>query len=50
MTLIELVLIWAMGHTTGICLMMFCVWTAEKTGHRADWYYNREDNEDNEDY
>ncbi len=49
MTLIELVLIWAMGHTTGIGLMMLCVWIAEKTGHRADWYLNSEDIED-EDY
>ena len=46
MTLIELVLIWAMGHTTGIGLMMLCVWIAEKTGHRQDWYINSEDDED----
>ncbi len=39
---IELVLIWAMGHITGICTFMFIVWAAEKTGHRRDFYYNTE--------
>lgn len=46
MTLIELVLIWAMGHTTGIAFMLLCVWIGEKTGHRVDWYINSEEGEE----
>ncbi len=46
MTIIELVLIWAMGHTTGIAFMLLCVWVAEKTGHKRDFYYNTESEED----
>ena len=42
MTQIELVLIWATGHITGIFTFMFIVWAAEKTGHSRDFYYNTE--------
>lgn len=42
MTMIELVLIWAMGHISGVGIMLLCVWVAEKTGHRSDWYINNE--------
>lgn len=48
MILIELVLIWATGHVTGICTFMFIVWAAEKTGHRKDFYYNTESEDDTE--
>lgn len=48
MTLIELVLIWAMGHITGIGTFMFIVWAAEKTGHDRDFYYNTESEDDSE--
>lgn len=48
MTLIELVLIWAMGHTTGIATMLLCVWIGEKTGNKNEWYINREEDEEDE--
>ena len=48
MTVIELVLIWATGHITGIATFMFITWAAEKTGHKRDFYYNTESEDDTE--
>ena len=48
MTLIELVVIWAMGYITFIGTFMFITWAAEKTGHRRDFFYNTESEDDSE--